>query len=129
MQIKNVTYGMTYKGYRNYSKCLNMIESLRRFDKSEDAHQRLKIINFYKEYGEKATKETFEANRKVISRWCQRLKGRDSKIQALVPISTRPNRLRESKIDEIIIENIRGIRQERYRISKYKLKSIYRQIL
>ena len=120
---------MSYKGYRNYSKCLNMIESLRRFDKSEDAHQRLKIINFYKEYGEKATKETFEANRKVISRWCQRLKRSSGKIQALVPISTRPNRLRESKIDEIIIENIRGIRQERYRISKYKLKSIYRQIL
>ncbi len=120
---------MSYKGYRNYSKCLNMIESLRRFDKSEDAHQRLKIINFYKEYGEKATKETFEANRKVISRWCQRLKRSSGKIQALVPISTRPNRLRESKIDEIIIENIRGIRQEIYRISKYKPKSIYRQIL
>ena len=74
MQIKNITYGMTCKGYRNYSKCLNMIEALRRFDKSEDAHQRLKIINFYKEYGEKATKEAFRANRKVISRWCQRLK-------------------------------------------------------
>ena len=89
----------------------------------------MKIIEFYERYGEKATKETFEANRKVISRWCQRLKRSSGKIQALVPISTRPNRLRESKIDEIIIENIRGVRQEIYRISKYKPKSIYRQIL
>ena len=59
MQIKNVTYGMTYKGYRNYRECINMIESLRQFDKSEVAQQRLKIINFYKKYGEKATKEAF----------------------------------------------------------------------
>ena len=60
------------------------------------AQQRLKIINFYKKYGEKATKEAFGANRKVISRWCPRLKGRGCKIQALVPISTKPDKFRTS---------------------------------
>ena len=81
MQIKNVTYGMTYRVYRNYRECLNMVESLRRFDKSEVAQQRLKIINFYKKYGEKATKEALGVDRKVISRWSQRLKGSGGKIQ------------------------------------------------
>ena len=87
----------------------------------------MKIIEFYERYGEKATKEATWADREVISRLEKRLK--ESDIEGLIPISTRPNRLRESKIDEIIIENIRGIRQEIYRISKYKPKSIYRQIL
>ena len=56
MQIKNITYGMTYKGYKNYRECLNMLERLRQFESSEIAKERLKIIEFYERYGEKATK-------------------------------------------------------------------------
>ena len=97
-----------------------MLERLRQFEGSEIAKERIKIIEFYERYGEKATKEAFGADRKVISRWKKRLK--ENNIVGLIPISTRPNRLRQSKIDERIIEKIREIRQERYRISKYKLK-------
>ena len=86
------------------------------------AQQRLKIINFYKKYGEKATKETFRVNRKVISRWCQRLKGRGGKIQALVPISTKPDKFRTSQIDCRIISKIKELRQQHYRLGKYKIK-------
>lgn len=120
MQIKNITYGMTYKGYKRYRECLKMLERLRQFETSEIGKERVKIIEFYERYGEKASKEAFGADRKVISRWKKRLK--ESNIAGLIPISTRPNRLRQSKIDGRIIEKIREIRQERYRISKYKLK-------
>ena len=82
------------------------------------AQKRLKIINFYKKYGEKATKEAFGANRKVISRWCQRLKGRGGKIQALVPISTKPDKFRTSQIDCRIIAKIKELRQQHYRLGK-----------
>lgn len=87
-----------------------MIESLRRFDKSEVAQQRLKIINFYKKYGEKATKEAFGVDRKVISRWSQRLKGSGGKIQSSVPISTKPDKFRTSQIDCRIIAKIKELR-------------------
>lgn len=56
-----------------YRRLTNMLYSLRNFDQSEVAQQRVKIINFYHRYGEKATKEAFGADRKVISRWRQRL--------------------------------------------------------
>ena len=46
-----------------------MVDSLRRFSKSEVAFQKLKIINFYGSHGEAATKEAFGVDRKVISRW------------------------------------------------------------
>ena len=36
-----------------------MLSSLRRFEKSEVAQERLRIIKFYKEYGETAAKEAF----------------------------------------------------------------------
>ena len=97
-----------------------MLERLRQFETSEIGKERVKIIEFYERYGEKASKEAFGADRKVISRWKKRLK--ESNIAGLIPISTSPNRLRQSKIDGRIIEKIREIRQERYRISKYKLK-------
>lgn len=64
-----------------------MLYSLRNFDQSEVAQQRVKIINFYHRYGEKATKEAFGADRKVISRWRQRLinlRGQNFKPDSLI---------------------------------------------
>lgn len=120
MEIKNITYGMTYKGYKRYRECLSMLERLRQFEGSEIAKERIKIIEFYKRYEEKVSKQAYGADRKVISRWIKRLK--EGNIKGLIPISTRPNRIRESKIDERIIEKIKEIRQEGYKLSKYKIK-------
>ena len=122
MQIKNITYGMTYRGYKNYRECLNMLECLRQYEGSEVAKERARIIKFYEEFGEKATKKAFGADRKVISRWKQRLKENKGNIRSLIPISTKPNNVRKSKIDPKIIEKIKEIRQERYNLSKYKIK-------
>lgn len=54
-----------------------MLFSLTRFSRSEVAQQRMKIISFYEEYGEKAAKKAFGADRKVISRWRKRLKEKE----------------------------------------------------
>ena len=40
-----------------------MLKSLRRFENSEVAKQRHKIMTFFDRYGEKATKEAFGADR------------------------------------------------------------------
>ena len=53
---------------------------------------------------------------------CQRLKGRGGKIQALVPISTKPDKFRTSQIDCRIIAKIKELRQQHYRLGKYKIK-------
>ena len=69
-------YGKAYpvfsriQGYRGLQKVLY---SLRNFEESAVVKQRMKIIRFYETYGEKATKEAFGADRKVISRWKKRL--------------------------------------------------------
>ncbi len=65
-----------------------------RFSRDEVAEQRMKIIKFYEEYGEKATKEAFGADRKVISRWRKRLRDGGGRLEALIPSSTRPHRVR-----------------------------------
>jgi putative transposase len=102
----------------------DMLCSLRRFSKSEVAQQRMKIIKFYEEYGEKATKEAFGADRKVISRWRKRLKDNGGSLTALIPCSTRPHKVRRSNIPPEIIAFIRDMREKYPRIGKEKLKPL-----
>ena len=101
---------------------IKMIESLRRFDVSEVANQRLKIINFYMEHGEKACKEAFGADRKVISRWRQRLKISKGSLASLTPTSTKPVNVRTPKTRIEIIEFIKSQREAHFRIGKEKIK-------
>jgi len=100
----------------------DMLESLRKFSESEIAQQRMKIIKFYEKYGEKATKEAFGADRKVISRWRKRLKNSGGRLSALIPYSTRPHRVRHSKVPTDIIAFIKEIREKYPRLGKEKLK-------
>jgi len=68
------------RGYRRYQQ---MLSSLRKFSRDEVAQQRLRIIEFFDRYGEQATKEAFGADRKVISRWKQKLNRRDGALEQL----------------------------------------------
>jgi len=84
----------------------NMLYSLRRFSENKIAPQRMKIIKFYDQYGEKAVEEAFGADRKVISRWKQRLVKSQGKLSCLIPDSTCPRRLRTPLTDRRIIDFI-----------------------
>ena len=101
-----------------------MLSSLRKFTGSEVAQERLRIIEFYKQYGEQATKEAFGANRKVISRWRKKLRRHEGAIEGLVPESTRPKRVRTSNIAPEIVQCIRQLRQEYPRLGKEKIKPL-----
>ena len=107
------------KGWRRLQK---MLASLERFDKSEVAKQRHKIIRFYEQYGEAATKEAFGADRKVIHVWRNRLRRSDGRIEALAPQSTKPYRVQRMQSDHRIVEFIREHRRKYGRIGKEKLK-------
>jgi len=101
-----------------------MLSSLRLFDASEVANQRVKIIRFYEKHGEAATMEAFGANRKVISRWRKLLKESNGDPAGLIPRSTRPLRLRTSPVHRKIIAYIRTLREEHPRLGKEKIKPL-----
>ncbi|MBI3740731.1 MAG: transposase [Chloroflexi bacterium] len=106
----------------NYWRWLRMLSSLRHFEQSEIAQRRLEIIQFYEQFGEAATQQAFGADRKVISRWRQRLTRSQGQLQALIPRSTRPHRVRRSAIPPEIIEFIRALREKYPRMGKDKIK-------
>ncbi len=99
-----------------------MLRSLQKFEKSEVAKERQRIIGFYDQYGEKATKEAFGVDRKLISRWKLRLKAQGGRVQALVPHSTRPKRLRQMQVHPRVLAWIRAEREIHPRVGKEKLK-------
>jgi transposase InsO family protein len=101
-----------------------MLSSLRRYGRDEVAPQRLRIMEFYDCYGEQATKEAFGADRKVISRWRQKLKRHEGALEGLVPASTRPKRTRSMTVATEILQFIRNIRQEHPRLGKEKIKPL-----
>ena len=99
-----------------------MLSSLRRFSRSEVAQERMRIMRFYDQYGEEATKEAFGVDRKLIHVWKRRLKVNDGHLEALIPYSTRPIRVRRMQVDPRIIQWIRQMRQEHPGMGKEKLK-------
>jgi integrase-like protein len=101
-----------------------MLASLQRFDESEVAKQRHKIIRFYEQYGEAATKEAFGADRKVVHVWKKKLMQSGGRLEALVPVSTRPYKVRSMSVDSRIVEFIRSHRRKYGRIGKEKLKPL-----
>ena len=101
-----------------------MLHSLRIYKRSDVAQQRMKIIKFYEEYGEKATKEAFGADRKVISKWRKRLKDNGGDLTALIPHSTRPHKVRQPDTSKEVIGFIKWMRHRYPRIGKEKLKPL-----
>jgi len=101
-----------------------MLESLRRFEGSDVAKERHKIMKFYEQYGEEATKKAFGAGRKVIYHWRRLLKDSGGRLEALVPESTRPDRVREPEVRQSVVGYIKRLRQEHPRLGKQKIKPL-----
>jgi len=109
---------------RGYRRFMDMLDSLQRFDAHEAAKQRMKIIEFHEEYGEKAMVEAFGADRKVIIRWRKKMKGGGGRILALIPESTRPRRIKTPDTQEEIVHFIRKMREEHPGLGKEKIKPL-----
>jgi len=107
---------------RGGEKVINMIASLRRFDKDEVAKERLKIIMFHDAYGEKATIDAYGADRKVVSRWKKKLTSSKGLLSSLIPTSTRPMNVRQPQTRVEIVVFIKSQREAHFRIGKDKLK-------
>ena len=99
-----------------------MAPHLRRFDSSEVARERLKIIKFYISHGESPTKEAFGVGRKTICVWRKRLK--DKGPGGLVPFKTIPIRKRSIIINPKALEFITYLRNIHYRLGKKKIKPL-----
>jgi transposase InsO family protein len=102
----------------------NMISHLRRFDISTVAKERFKMIKFYCTFGERATKEAFGVDRKIIYIWRKRLAGSRGNLASLRPYSTAPKRVRCIQVNPKVLIFLKTLREDYPNLGKRKIKPI-----
>lgn len=65
---------------------------------TEEAQQRVKILAFWEQYGDQATKDAFGVSRATLYRWQAKLRAAGGAVQALNKKSTAPKRRRKRVI-------------------------------
>ena len=79
---------------------------------TKEAKQRLKILNFWKEYGLKATTDAYGAKRSTLYEWQKTYQESEQKIESLNPRSQAPRNRRKRITDCKIINEIKRLRTE-----------------
>ena len=92
---------------------------------TNSSQERLRILIFWKKYGDKAAIEAFGASRATLFRWQKDLHKGKGKLEALNPQSTAPKNKRKRIIPKLVEDFIRKER-EWERIGKEKLAKLLR---
>jgi putative transposase len=77
---------------------------------TKEAKQRLKIIDFWKKYGLRATTDAYGAKRSTLYYWQKIYQGSGNKLESLNPKSQAPINRRKRIIDYKIINEIKRLR-------------------
>lgn len=105
-----------------YASFMKHLYSQTKFDGNETAKFRLKVIQFFDQFGVKATKEAFSVGRSTIFLWKKKLKEENGSLLALLPSSTRPKTPRRMVVDQKILAFIKNLRENNGRIGKEKIR-------
>ena len=103
---------------------LSMYESVIRFRymrNQKEVERRVKILGFWQEHGEKATKDAFGVSRRTLFRWQKVLGESGGKLPSLDPKSTAPKKRRSRIYDPAYLERVIELRRHHPRLGKRKL--------
>jgi len=79
---------------------------------TKEAKQRLKIINFWKKYGLKATKEAYSVGRSTLFAWWKTYKESNYQLTSLNPGYQAPHHTRKREYNYLIVKEIKRLRLE-----------------
>ena len=85
-----------FKGYDQYMKYISNIAHMSEKDREVIA-RRIKIIEFYDQFGQKATAQAFSKSKSTVMLWKQKLKLDGCRLSALKPGSKAPKSPRQKK--------------------------------
>lgn len=115
---------LIFSGIKGYNHWMKTVISINQFDKYEVAKYRLGVINHYLEFGLKSTLNAYPVKKSTLFLWIKKLKDGGRKLISLIPQSTRPENVRQMRVDPEIIEEISRLRRKHYRLGKLKLKPL-----
>jgi len=95
---------------------------INKFASNEIAKFRLKAIQFFDQFGVKATREAFNVGRSTIFLWKKKLKEVNGSLLSLPPSSTRPKNPRRMVVEAKTLAFIKNLKENNGRIGKEKIK-------
>jgi len=90
--------------HRGYSRCMQHMNDILDHPKQKEIENRLKIIEFFDEYGAEATRKAFGKSRSTVYLWKQNLKKASGRLSSLASKDRAPLR-RRKRIVHPFIEN------------------------
>jgi transposase InsO family protein len=88
----------------------------------EEAKRKVKVVEFFKEYGLKATIDAFGVSKSSIYNWLKKLKDSGGKLEVLNDNSKAPVNKRKKIRDKRVVAFIKQLRHDRPYLGKEKLK-------
>jgi len=77
--------------YRSgYSRCMRYLNDIFNHPRQKDIEARIKIIDFFDEYGSEAARKAFGKSRSTVYLWKQKLKAAGGRLSALAPQDKAP---------------------------------------
>ena len=112
---------------QGYNSWMKKVISVNAFSDSETAKYRLKVVNYYQQFGMKAALAAFPAKRSTILLWQQTLRKSRGKLQCLIPKSSRPHKCRGMTTHPLALAEICRLRKKWYRLGKEKIYPILKK--
>jgi transposase InsO family protein len=94
---------------------------------TEEAKRRTKILAFWEEYGDEATKKAFNTSRPTLFRWQKTLREAQGKLESLNKKSTAPKNKRRREIPKEVEDFIVNERKFDTHLSKDKLSILMKE--
>lgn len=100
---------------------MKKVVSLNAFADCDTAQYRLRVIQYYQQFGMAATLAAFPVKRSTVFLWQQTLKDSWGRLSSLVPVSSRPHTVRSMHTHPLVLAEICRLRKLHYRLGKKKL--------
>jgi hypothetical protein len=107
----------------SYAVLMKTINNSLILESSDAAAFRLHVLGVYYQHGWKAVISAFKISKSTLYRWKHRYEQSQKRLYSLVPVSTKPHKLRSMQTDSRLVAFISSIRNEYGNLSKYKIKS------
>lgn len=104
-----------------YNAWMKQVISINAHADSDTAKYRLKVINYYQQFGITATLSAFPVKRSTLFLWQKTIKENRGRLSSLIPKSTKPNTVRKMRTNSLILAEICRLRKAHHRLGKHKL--------
>ena len=103
---------------------MKLFGEIHKFSQSKEGKYRLKILEFFEQFGLSATKSAYGVSKTTLYRWRKLYLETGKNQQVLMPKSRKPKQKRIMRTQPKVLKFIKEIRQKHYRLGKEKIKPL-----